>query len=82
MFQSLSLILYQLCQSFSVNAMENQKSYIQEMEEAFATIQIEDDENGGLNYENDTDELSEIETKCCLIGSFLTDSSIDFQAIV
>lgn len=51
------------------------------MEEAFATIQIEDEEQGGLSYENDTDELSEIDTRLCLIGQFLTKSVIDFQAM-
>lgn len=61
--------------------MNKQKSHTQEMEEAFATIQIEDEEQGGLSYENDTDELSEIDTRLCLIGQFLTKSVIDFQAM-
>ncbi|KAL8098348.1 hypothetical protein AgCh_031201 [Apium graveolens] len=51
------------------------------MEEAFASIQIEDEENGGLNYENVSKDLSEINTRWCLIGRFVTDSTIDFQAM-
>lgn len=60
--------------------MDRQKAAIREMEEAFATIQLEDEELGGLNYEN-TEELSEIDTRWCLVGRFLTDSPIDFQAM-
>lgn len=51
------------------------------MEEAFAKIQIEEEEQGGLSYENETEELSEIDTRWCLVGRFLTDSPIDFQAM-
>lgn len=51
------------------------------MKEAFSSIQIEDEENGGLNYENVSEDLSEIDTRWCLIGRFLTDSTIDFQAM-
>lgn len=61
--------------------MDKQKAYLQEMEEAFAIIQIEDEENGGLNYENTTEDLGEINTKWCLVGRFLTESPIDFQAM-
>ncbi|KAK1380064.1 hypothetical protein POM88_026808 [Heracleum sosnowskyi] len=51
------------------------------MEEAFAAIQIEDEEYGGLSYENDNEDLSEMEMRWCLTGRFLTDSHIDFQAM-
>lgn len=51
------------------------------MEEAFAAIQIEEEEQGGLCYENDSEQLSEIDTRWCLVGRFLTDSHIDFQAM-
>ncbi|KAK1387792.1 hypothetical protein POM88_015970 [Heracleum sosnowskyi] len=61
--------------------MDKQKTHIQEMEDMFATIQIEDEEHGGLSYKNITDELSDIDTRWCLVGRFLTDSSIDFQAM-
>lgn len=61
--------------------MDKQKSNLHEMEEAFVNIQIEDEEIGGLNYGNATEDLSEIDTKWCLVGRFLTDSSIDFQAM-
>ena len=32
--------------------MNTQRAYTQEMEEAFASIQLEDEEQEGLNYEN------------------------------
>ncbi|KAK1363579.1 hypothetical protein POM88_039140 [Heracleum sosnowskyi] len=37
--------------------MEKHQSYVQEMEEAFANIQMEEEEQGGLSYENDSDDL-------------------------
>lgn len=61
--------------------MSRQKEAIKEMEEAFATIQLEDEEYGGLNYENNAEDLSESDTRWCLVGRFLTESSIDFQAM-
>ena len=46
---------------FIILIMDKQKSHIEEMEEAFAAIQIEDEEYGGLSYENDNEDLSEID---------------------
>lgn len=61
--------------------MDKQKAILEEMDEAFATIQTEDEESGGISYENATEDLSEIKTKWCLVGRFLTESPIDFQAM-
>lgn len=36
---------------------------------------------GGIVYEEDTDSLSEIDTRWCLVWRILTESSIDFQAM-
>lgn len=55
--------------------------YLQEMKEAFASIQIEDEEQGGLNYENNAEDIREIYTRWCLVGRFLTDLNIDFQVM-
>lgn len=41
--------------------MDKQQAHIRETEGAFASIQIEEEEQGGLTYENSIDELSEIE---------------------
>lgn len=60
--------------------MDKGKLPVQEMEEAFARIQIEG-EDQGLCYENDAEDLSDIDTRWCLVGRFLTDSPIDFQAM-
>lgn len=51
------------------------------MEEAFALVSIEEEERGGLCYEETDEDLSEIDTRWCLVGRFLTDSTIDFQAM-
>lgn len=61
--------------------MDKQYTYIQEMDEAFAMIQIVEEEQGGLCYADANDELSEIDTRWWLVGQFLTDSYIDFQAM-
>lgn len=61
--------------------MDRNKSHIQEMEEAFVRIQIEEKEQGWLCCENEAEELSDIDTRWCLLGRFLTDSPIDFQAM-
>lgn len=58
--------------------MAGQRSAVQEMEEEFAMIRIEDEEHGGLSYEDSTEDLSEIDVRWCLVGRFLTDTSIDF----
>lgn len=52
-----------------------------EMEEKFASITLEEEVQGGLSYEGDTGELSDIDTRWCLVGRFLTESTIDFQAM-
>lgn len=43
---------------------------------------MEDEEEGGLIYESATEEdLSVIDVRWCLVGKFLTDFPIDFQAM-
>lgn len=61
--------------------MDKHQSYAQEMEEAFANIRLEEEEHGGLCYENAEEDLSEIDTRWCLVGRFLTEAHIDFQAM-
>lgn len=55
---------------------QGQRSTIQEMEEEFTMISIEDEEQGGITCEENADSLSEIDTRWCLVGKFLTDSSL------
>lgn len=43
--------------------MANQRNDFKEMEEAFNMITIEDEEQGGLVYEENTESLSEIDTR-------------------
>lgn len=61
--------------------MAGQRNALLEMEESFARFSIEDEERGGLSYMEDSTELNEIDTRWCLVGKFLTDSNIDFQAV-
>lgn len=59
---------------------DNSKAF-QDMEESFARFKMDDEEEGGISYEEDTEKLSEIDVRWCLVGRFLTDSPIDFQAM-
>ncbi|KAK1391384.1 hypothetical protein POM88_010440 [Heracleum sosnowskyi] len=61
--------------------MAGQRNDIREMEEGFARFSIEDEERRGLNYSDVSEALGEIDTRWFLVGKFLTDSSIDFQAM-
>ncbi|XP_074351653.1 uncharacterized protein LOC141690779 [Apium graveolens] len=61
--------------------MSTTRDSVQEMEEEFAMISIGDEEHGGLMYDEKSEELCEIDARWCLVGHFLTDSSIDFQAM-
>lgn len=62
--------------------MANPNNTLQEMEESFASIRLEDEDEGGLMYEGGTTEIdSEIDVRWCLVGRILTDSPIDFQVM-
>lgn len=51
---------------------------IREMEESPARIRIEEEDEGGLVYEEEVEDLSKIDVRWCLVGRFLTQSPIDF----
>lgn len=53
---------------------------MKEMVESFARFSMEEEE-GGIVYEGNTDNLSEIDVRWCLVGRCLTESPIDFQAM-
>ena len=61
--------------------MTGRGNFIQEMEESFAKFNMEEEEQGGISYEDETEDLCEIDLRWCLVGRFLTDSAIDFQAM-
>lgn len=56
--------------------MAGQRDVLQEMEEEFSMITLEDEESGGITYDENDEDLSEIDTKWCLVGRFLTESTI------
>lgn len=61
--------------------MANNHGTVHELEEDFAMIRLENEEDGGLIYKENQEELSEIDTRWCLVGRFLTEASVDFQAM-
>ncbi|KAK1380220.1 hypothetical protein POM88_026964 [Heracleum sosnowskyi] len=48
--------------------MANNREAIQAMEERMAMIRLEDEEEGGLIYEENAEELSDIDVRWCLVG--------------
>ncbi|KAL8094453.1 hypothetical protein AgCh_036112 [Apium graveolens] len=60
--------------------MTGQRREICEMEESFVRFSIENEEQGGITYEEDSTVTSEIDIRWCLIRKFLTELSIDFQS--
>lgn len=61
--------------------MTEQSNANREMEESFARFSIVDEEHDELSYVEESEFCSEIDTRWCLVGKFLTDSTIDFQAM-
>lgn len=61
--------------------MEGITNAMKEIEEGFAAICLEEEENGGLTYGDETEEHAEIDTSWCLVGRFRTESPTDFQAM-
>lgn len=61
--------------------MAERRTSVQEMEESFALIRLDEEEEGGLVYEEQANLQSEIDLRWCLVGRFLTESPIDFQAM-
>uniref|UniRef100_A0A803PEK6 Reverse transcriptase domain-containing protein n=1 Tax=Cannabis sativa TaxID=3483 RepID=A0A803PEK6_CANSA len=51
------------------------------MEDQYASITLEEEETGGLQYGVNDDDLSEIDDRWCLVGRFITDREIDFLAM-
>lgn len=51
------------------------------MEASFARFKLDDEEEGGISYDENAEEFSEIDDRWCLVGRFLTESPIDFQAM-
>lgn len=62
-------------------AMVGYRNVMQEMEEQFAMVTIEDEEQGGILYVENEEVTSEIDLRWCLVGRFLTESPIDFKAM-
>lgn len=60
--------------------MVGQRNESREMEESFARFSIEDEEYGGLTYAEDSAAQSEIDTKWCLVGSFLLIHRLTFKS--
>ncbi|WOG96250.1 hypothetical protein DCAR_0415584 [Daucus carota subsp. sativus] len=61
--------------------MTESNTAVKEMEDSFALIRIEDEEERGLQYEEQDGVQAEIDMRWCLVGRFSIDSPIDFQAM-
>lgn len=61
--------------------MVGRRDTMQELEEEFSMISIEEEELGGITYGENDEDLSEMDTRWCIVGRFLTESTINFQAM-
>uniref|UniRef100_A0A803PA88 DUF4283 domain-containing protein n=1 Tax=Cannabis sativa TaxID=3483 RepID=A0A803PA88_CANSA len=61
--------------------MSNRQPQFQNLTENYASFSIEDDDEEGLLFEAGEDGLAEIDDRWLLVGRFLTNRSIDFQAM-
>ncbi|XP_030479412.2 uncharacterized protein LOC115696660 [Cannabis sativa] len=52
-----------------------------EMETEYQNMNMGEDEDGFLMYEGETEDLEEFDDRWCLVGRFLTERTIDFQAM-
>uniref|UniRef100_A0A803P267 Reverse transcriptase domain-containing protein n=1 Tax=Cannabis sativa TaxID=3483 RepID=A0A803P267_CANSA len=51
------------------------------MDQQYAAMSLGDDDDGFLMYVNDTVDTIDFDDKWCLVGRFLTDRTIDFEAM-
>lgn len=54
---------------------------MKEIEEKYATLNLEEEEASGVEYEEDVDESNCIDLRWCLVGRFLVDIPVDFNAM-
>lgn len=54
---------------------------VQELEKLYANMILEEEADGGICYEEGGEESSKINAKWCLDGKFLTERSLDFEAM-
>ncbi|XP_030486981.2 uncharacterized protein LOC115703884 [Cannabis sativa] len=51
------------------------------MDQQYAAMSLGDDDDGFLMYDNDTVDTIDFDDRWCLVGRFLTDRTIDFEAM-
>lgn len=61
--------------------MASQENMETDMERRYAEISLGDDDDGGLIYDEEEKDLSDMDDRWCLVGKFLTDRTLDFQAM-
>lgn len=54
---------------------------MKEIEDRYAALNIDEEEDTGVEYEEEIEESDNFDTRWCLLGRFLTDSPIDFNAM-
>lgn len=63
--------------------MESQARSMKEIEEKYAPMNLDEEEEGGVEYkgEKEEEEIDIIDMRWCLLGRFLVDIPVDFNAI-
>lgn len=61
--------------------MTSSRSTMEELEGRYAEIRLEEEEEGGVVYENVEDVTDEIDVRWCLVGKLLSDRPVDFEVL-
>lgn len=61
--------------------MNQQSKYMKEIEDKYAALNIAEEEESGVKYEEELEETNDIDTRWSLVGRLLVDILIDFNAM-
>lgn len=59
--------------------MDHQTKYMNEIEENYVAVNIEEEESNEVEYEDDVVEGDGIDTRWCLVGKFPVDIPMNFK---
>lgn len=61
--------------------MDQQSKYMKEIEDKYAALNIKEEDEGGVEYEEEIEETENFDTRWCLVGRLLVDVPVDFNAM-
>ncbi|KAL8125389.1 hypothetical protein AgCh_012905 [Apium graveolens] len=61
--------------------MDQQSKYMKEIEDKYAAMNMNDEENNGVEYEEEIEETESLDTRWSLVGRLLVDVPMDFNAM-